>query len=194
MILTMKRQGWITVTTNTFKTFWNALSHFALDKAYHVVIIILVLMWRLRFIVLLKSMQIIGNRAICSFPQQTNIVYPGLQKWVRQTRFLLLGRWHSNHQSKRTLIKVTTKIPPNITSIMKRLHLSSWHLPTSIVFTSPICITQHLVIQSLTGFWESVGEYGAKSRRKDFEDMADSCQCMAKPLQYCKLISLQLKF
>ena len=23
--------------------------------------------------------------------------------------------------------------------------------------------------------------------------MADSCQCMAKPLQYCKLISLQLK-
>ena len=23
--------------------------------------------------------------------------------------------------------------------------------------------------------------------------MADSCQCMAKPLQYCKIISLQLK-
>ena len=23
--------------------------------------------------------------------------------------------------------------------------------------------------------------------------MADSCQCMAKPLQYCKVISLQLK-
>ena len=23
--------------------------------------------------------------------------------------------------------------------------------------------------------------------------MADSCQCMAKPLQYCKMISLQLK-
>ena len=24
--------------------------------------------------------------------------------------------------------------------------------------------------------------------------MADSCQCMAKPLQYCKVISLQLKY
>ena len=23
--------------------------------------------------------------------------------------------------------------------------------------------------------------------------MADSCQCMAKPVQYCKVISLQLK-
>ena len=23
--------------------------------------------------------------------------------------------------------------------------------------------------------------------------MADACQCMAKPLQYCKVISLQLK-
>ena len=23
--------------------------------------------------------------------------------------------------------------------------------------------------------------------------MADSCQCMAKPIQYCKVISLQLK-
>ena len=68
------------------------------------------------------------------------------------------------------LIKVTTKIPPNITSIMKRLHLSSWHLPTSTFFTSPIYIPQHLVIQSLTGFWEPVREHGAKSRRKDFKE------------------------
>ena len=24
--------------------------------------------------------------------------------------------------------------------------------------------------------------------------VADSCQCMAKPIQYCKVISLQLKY
>lgn len=45
-----------------------------MDKTYQVVTIILVqLMLRLRFIVLLKTMQIIGNRAIYSFLQQTNI-------------------------------------------------------------------------------------------------------------------------
>ena len=26
-----------------------------------------------------------------------------------------------------------------------------------------------------------------------YTSVADSCQCMAKPIQYCKVISLQLK-
>ena len=29
--------------------------------------------------------------------------------------------------------------------------------------------------------------------RNTCKPMADSCQCMAKPLQYCKVISLQIK-
>ena len=42
------------------------------------------------------------------------------------------------------------------------------------------------------------GWVGEKSEREvqGWEHMythADSCQCMAKPLQYCKVISLQLK-
>ena len=33
-----------------------------------------------------------------------------------------------------------------------------------------------------------------KKGQKQAEDpMVDSCQCMAKPIQYCKVISLQLK-
>ena len=36
------------------------------------------------------------------------------------------------------------------------------------------------------------GEGGGKGVQ-DGEPMADSCQYMAKPLQYCKIISLQLK-
>ena len=38
------------------------------------------------------------------------------------------------------------------------------------------------------------GEGGRFGMRDTCTPMADSCQCMAKPLQYCKVISLQLKF
>ena len=37
------------------------------------------------------------------------------------------------------------------------------------------------------------GEGGGKGVRDACTPMADSCQCMAKPIQYCKVISLQLK-
>ena len=32
-----------------------------------------------------------------------------------------------------------------------------------------------------------------KVKEESYVRMADSCRCMAKPLQYCKVISLQLK-
>ena len=35
--------------------------------------------------------------------------------------------------------------------------------------------------------------YGSPSKLIQCTPMADSCQCMTKPLQYCKVISLQLK-
>ena len=47
--------------------------------------------------------------------------------------------------------------------------------------------------------WEDPeGKDGEGGGRGDWDgntckSMADSCQCMAKPLQYCKVISLQLK-
>ena len=37
------------------------------------------------------------------------------------------------------------------------------------------------------------GEGGGFRMGNTCKPMADSCQCMAKPLQYCKVISLQLK-
>ena len=39
------------------------------------------------------------------------------------------------------------------------------------------------------------GEGGGRRVRmgKTCTPMADSCQCMAKPIQYCKVLSLQLK-
>ena len=41
--------------------------------------------------------------------------------------------------------------------------------------------------------WDG-GEVGGGFRMGDTcTPMADSCQCMAKPPQYCKVISLQLK-
>ena len=39
------------------------------------------------------------------------------------------------------------------------------------------------------GRWE-----GAFMMGNTCTPVADSCQCMAKPLQYCKVISLQLKW
>ena len=42
--------------------------------------------------------------------------------------------------------------------------------------------------------WGGGGEVGGGFRMGNMcKPMADSCQCMAKPLQYCKVISLQLK-
>ena len=43
--------------------------------------------------------------------------------------------------------------------------------------------------------WDGMGrEVGGGFRMENrCMPMADSCQCMAKPLQYCKVISLQLK-
>ena len=45
---------------------------------------------------------------------------------------------------------------------------------------------------------DSEGWYGEGGRGRfrignTCKTVADSCQCMAKPLQYCKVISLQLK-
>ena len=40
---------------------------------------------------------------------------------------------------------------------------------------------------------EGWDEEGGGREGQDEGHMADSCQCMAKPLQYCKVISLQLK-
>ena len=39
------------------------------------------------------------------------------------------------------------------------------------------------------GRWERGSGWGTR----EHEPMADSCWCMAKPIQYCKVISLQLK-
>ena len=42
--------------------------------------------------------------------------------------------------------------------------------------------------------WDGEGAGGGVFRMGDTgTPVADSCQCMAKPLQYCKVISLQLK-
>ena len=41
------------------------------------------------------------------------------------------------------------------------------------------------------GMGREVG--GSSGWGKSCTPMADSCQCMTKPLQYCKVISLQLK-
>ena len=37
------------------------------------------------------------------------------------------------------------------------------------------------------------GGRGVQDWEHMYTPMADSCQCMAKPIQYCKVISLQLK-
>ena len=41
--------------------------------------------------------------------------------------------------------------------------------------------------------WDGEGVGGGLRMRNTYTPMADSCQCMAKPLQYCKVINLQLK-
>ena len=41
--------------------------------------------------------------------------------------------------------------------------------------------------------WDGEGGGGGFRMGNTCTTMANSCQCMAKPLQYCKVISLQLK-
>ena len=41
--------------------------------------------------------------------------------------------------------------------------------------------------------WDGEGGRRGIQDREHITSMADSCQCMAKPLQYCKVTSLQLK-
>ena len=41
--------------------------------------------------------------------------------------------------------------------------------------------------------WDGEGGERGVQDGKHMYSMVDSCQCMAKPLQYCKVISLQLK-
>ena len=47
--------------------------------------------------------------------------------------------------------------------------------------------------------WDDPEGWDGEGGRRGVQDgdtctlMVDSCQCMAKPLQYCKVISLQLK-
>ena len=41
--------------------------------------------------------------------------------------------------------------------------------------------------------WDGEGDGGGVPDGEHITPMTDSCQCMAKPLQYCKVISLQLK-
>ena len=41
--------------------------------------------------------------------------------------------------------------------------------------------------------WDGEGLGGGFSLGNTCTPMADSCQCMAKPLQYCKVISVQLE-
>ena len=41
--------------------------------------------------------------------------------------------------------------------------------------------------------WDGEGGGRGFKMGNTYTPMADSCQCMAKPLQYCKVISLQLK-
>ena len=49
-----------------------------------------------------------------------------------------------------------------------------------------------------TGLWENVEGWGGEGAGGGFRigdtciSVADSCQCMEKPPQYCKLISLQV--
>ena len=49
------------------------------------------------------------------------------------------------------------------------------------------------------GHWDDPERWDGEGGGRGFRmgntctPMADSCQCMAKPLQYCKIISLQLK-
>ena len=40
--------------------------------------------------------------------------------------------------------------------------------------------------------WDGEGGVGGIGMGKTCKFMTDSCQCMEKPLQYCKVISLQL--
>ena len=41
--------------------------------------------------------------------------------------------------------------------------------------------------------WDGEGGGGGFRMENTCTPMADSCQCMVKPIQYCKVISLQLK-
>ena len=41
--------------------------------------------------------------------------------------------------------------------------------------------------------WDGEGVGGGFRMRNTCTPVEDSCQCMAKPIQYCKVISLQLK-
>ena len=43
------------------------------------------------------------------------------------------------------------------------------------------------------GWYGEGGGWGGFRMGNTCTPMADSCQCMAKPLQYCEVISLQLK-
>ena len=50
-------------------------------------------------------------------------------------------------------------------------------------FAIHLKLSQHCLLMAIS-------QYKIKSLKKP---VADSCQCMAKPIQYCKVISLQLK-
>ena len=50
-----------------------------------------------------------------------------------------------------------------------------------------------LVHWDTPGGWEGEGGGGGFRMGNTCTPMANSCQCMAKPLQYCKVINLQLK-
>ena len=59
------------------------------------------------------------------------------------------------------------------------IHVDVWLNP----FAIHLKLSQHCLLMAIS-------QYKIKSLKKP---VADSCQCMAKPIQYCKVISLQLK-
>ena len=86
----------------------------------------------------------------------------------------------------RPALRVPRFIPHHgLPALTLQAHGASLSLP---VFQALLCL-QTLPFKTLMG-WE-VG--GAFRMGNTCIPVADSCQCMAKPIQYCKVISLKLK-
>ena len=75
------------------------------------------------------------------------------------------------------------------------MHTKVWRLLEQVIIKIPSetgC--SGLVHWDDPGGWDEEGGGGGFRMRNTCTAMANSCQCMAKPLQYCKVISLQLKY
>ena len=90
--------------------------------------------------------------------------------------------------------KVGLKFNIQKTKIMTSGPITSWQIDGETMKT----VTDFILLDSkITADGDCSHEIkrllGGGFRMGNTSTMADSCQCMAKPIQYCKVISLQLK-